>query len=72
MLQGLEGIKENYKEDFFWELTEEEILNMFTPLQLVSYGNQKPSIVIVAIPCVIIILGIIGIVFTVRRASYEK
>ena len=45
---------------------------MFTPMQLVCYGNEKPSIAIVAIPCIIIIAGIIGIVFTIRKASYEK
>ena len=54
--EAVKGIKQNYIEDFQWELSEEEVLEMFTNLQLVSYGEQKPNIAIVAV-CSIVILG---------------
>lgn len=38
MVNAYESIKQNYLEDFSGELTEEEILNLFTPLQLLCYG----------------------------------
>lgn len=38
MVAAYEGIKQNYLEDFSEQMTEEEILNLFTPLQLLCYG----------------------------------
>lgn len=37
MVAAYEGIKQNYLEDFSEQMTEEEILNLFTPLQLLCY-----------------------------------
>ncbi len=46
MAEGLEKIKQNYLEDMGMEMTEEEILAIFTPLQLVNYGQTKPNILL--------------------------
>lgn len=37
MVSAYENIKQNYLEDFSEQMTEEEILNLFTPLQLLCY-----------------------------------
>lgn len=59
MAEGLEKIKQNYLEDMGMEMTEEEILAIFTPLQLVNYGETKPNIFLVAFLMIgIIIIGI--------------
>lgn len=65
--EAVQGIKQNYIEDFFWELSEEEVLSMFTNLQLVSYGQQKPNILIVIVCSVIIVAMIIVLCLCVKK-----
>ncbi len=62
MAEGLEKIKQNYLEDMGMEMTEEEILAIFTPLQLVNYGQTKPNILLVILLIIsFIAVGIICI-----------
>lgn len=71
MLEGLEKIKQNYLEDMGMEMTEEEILAIFTPLQLVNYGQIKPNIFLVAI--LIISFIIVGIIcFSLVKLLFEN
>lgn len=56
MVNGYENIKQNYLEDFSTELTEEEILDLFTPMQLLSYGVEKPNFVFM----MVLIIGTVG------------
>ena len=46
MVDGYNKIKQNYLEDFGGELTEDEIMEMFTRLQLLNYGIKRPNIVV--------------------------
>lgn len=57
MQEGLDRIKEAYLEDLGTEMSKEEILNMFTPLQLVSFKEEKPNIFLV----MFLIIALIGI-----------
>ena len=71
MSEGLEKIKQNYLEDMGMEMTEEEILAIFTPLQLVNYGQIKPNIFLVAI--LIISFIIVGIIcFSLVKLLFEN
>lgn len=67
MLASIEGIKQNYIEDFYWELSEEEVLAMFTDMQLVSYASQKPNGVLVACLVAGILAGL-----ALRNIQYKK
>lgn len=58
MAEGLEKIKQNYLEDMGMEMTEEEILAIFTPLQLVNYGETRPNTFLV----LFLIIGLITMV----------
>ena len=65
--EAMQGIKQNYIEDFYWELSEEEVLAMFTNLQLVSYGSQKPNMVMVIACSVVIVAMIVAFAFCTRK-----
>jgi len=58
--EAVKGIKQNYIEDFQWELTEEAVLAMFTDFQLVSYEEQKTNTAVVAV-CGILIIGMLAL-----------
>lgn len=65
--EAIQGIKQNYIEDFYWELSEEEVLAMFTKLQLVSYDNQKPNLVMVIVSSAIILAMVVIEIFCIRK-----
>lgn len=65
--EAMQGIKQNYIEDFYWELNEEEVLAMFTKLQLVSYNSQKPSIAMVIICSALIVAMIIIAIVCIKK-----
>lgn len=65
MLHAYEGIKQNYLEDFSGEMSEEEILNLFTTKQLLSYGVQKPSLIYIA---VLILVAIASTVCLIKHS----
>jgi hypothetical protein len=61
IVDTLEKIKGNYIEDFGEELTEEEILYMFTCTQLINYGVNRPAVAfpIILIICIIVVAVVI-------------
>ena len=63
MLEGLNNIKQNYLEDFGWELSEDEIIDMFASAQLLNYGIKRPNVIItiVLILSSVFVLVCIGI-----------
>ena len=67
MLEGLENIKQNYLEDFSEELTEEEILDMFTPMQFLCYGEEKTNFIVVVVLLMGIIFSLIGIIIAITK-----
>lgn len=72
MSEGLTKIKENYLEDLGKDMSEEEILNIFTKLQLVNYGEEKPNILIVVALMIAIIIVLIGMVLLIRITINNK
>lgn len=72
MAKGLSKIKENYLEDLGMEMPEEDILNMFTKLQLVNYGEEKPNVLIVIALVVSIIIVLICIILLVKITITNK
>ncbi len=76
MIEGFEMIKQNYLEDFSEELTEEEILDLFTPMQFLSFGEERPNIVLISILFVgIFVSGIcllIAIVNTIKSVKSKQ
>lgn len=65
--EAMQGIKQNYIEDFYWELSEEEVLAMFTNLQLVSYGSQKPNMAMVIVCSVVIVAMLVIALFCIKK-----
>lgn len=73
MKQGYENIKRNYLMDFEAELSEEEILDLFTSKQLLSYGVQKPNaIFLISLVIAIIGTGICLVIAIVKTIGYTN
>lgn len=72
MSEGLTKIKENYLEDLGMDMPEEDILNMFTKLQLVNYGEEKPNVLIVVALLVSIIVVIICVILLLKVTLTNK
>lgn len=72
MAEGLSKIKENYLEDLGMDMPEEDILNMFTKLQLVNYGEEKPNVLIVVALVVSIIIVVVALVILVKITITNK
>lgn len=72
MSEGLSKIKENYLEDLGMDMPEEDILNMFTKLQLVNYGEEKPNVLIVVALLVSIIVVIICVILLLKVTLTNK
>lgn len=72
MEEGLQNIKQNYLEDLGTEMSEEEILNMFTQLQLINYKEEIPNIFLVIFIILVIIVIAIACIILINTAIKNK